>query len=377
MMMLPACCKVLVAEDDPATRRQLAAMLAPAGFQVALAENGRAALALARSELPMLLVADWEMPELDGLELCRRLRVLHDLQDLFIVLLAPRAGSHDPLAAHDAGADDFLIKPVVPAELVARLRGGLRTLSLRRQLREAQGNAERAIDALNARALELVATRDAAVFALAALAESRDPETGEHLERLRCYSQLLAEELSRTGPYRHQIDRAFLEDLYRSSPLHDIGKVGIPDAILRKPGKLTPDEFEIMKRHTTIGAEALARASHEAGCAGFLEMAVEIARYHHERFDGRGYPAGLSGRDIPLPARIVALADVYDALTSPRVYKEAFAPELARSMIEEQCGRHFDPVVVEAFRASWHQFSGICERVAGRGLASLEPAIAL
>jgi putative two-component system response regulator len=242
----------------------------------------------------------------------------------------------------------------------------VRVLELHQELRQARSSAAVTLEALAARADEIAATRDVAVFALAKLAESRDPETGEHLERLRGYSQILAEQLQQEGPYRELIDEHFLEDLYRSSPLHDIGKVGIPDAILRKPGKLTPEEFELMKQHTTIGADALEQAMHLTGCGGFLAMAVDIARFHHERFDGTGYPARLKGHDIPLPARIVALADVYDALTSVRIYKDAYSAETARQMILEQDGQHFDPVVVEAFRARFVDFLSVRDTIDGR-----------
>jgi putative two-component system response regulator len=206
------------------------------------------------------------------------------------------------------------------------------------------------------RTLQIAETRDIAVFVLASLAESRDPETGEHLERIRSYSHILAEELKKNSPYSEFIDTVFIEDLYRSSPLHDIGKVGIPDSILLKPGSLTDEEFEIMKQHSLIGAEALGSTIKSATSSSFLQMAADVARYHHERFDGTGYPDGLKGQEIPLAARIVALADVYDALTSSRVYKPAFRAEVARLMIKEERGRQFDPVIVDAFDAGYDAF---------------------
>jgi len=209
---------------------------------------------------------------------------------------------------------------------------------------------------LQQRTVEVLGTRDLAMFALAQLADSRDPETGEHLLRMRAYAQLLAEHLIIDSPYSDQLDKAFLEDFYRSTPLHDIGKVGIPDQILLKPGRLTVEEFEIMKQHTVIGAEALEKAAKQNRYGTFLTMAAEIARWHHERFDGRGYPDGLSGQSIPLSARITALADVFDALTSSRVYKDAIPADESRRIIEEQDGQQFDPVVVAAFRACYDEF---------------------
>jgi putative two-component system response regulator len=203
---------------------------------------------------------------------------------------------------------------------------------------------------------QIAETRDITVFALAKLAESRDPETGEHLERLRYYSQILAEKLANEGLYADEINEQFLKNLYRSSPLHDIGKVGIPDAVLLKPGRLNADEFKIMEKHTLIGEEAIKMAARQSNSGGFLNMGAKIARSHHERFDGSGYPDGLSGKDIPLPARIVALADVFDAITSARVYKSATQPEVAKSMIINEAGKHFDPVVVETFCVCWDNF---------------------
>ena len=206
------------------------------------------------------------------------------------------------------------------------------------------------------RTRQVTETRDITVLAMASLAESRDPETGAHLDRIRKYCQVLAEELREGSPYSDVITDTFLEDLYRSSPLHDIGKVGIPDKILLKPGYLTESEILVMQEHVSIGAESLEKTVQLTESGSFLSMAAEIARYHHERFDGSGYMEGLSGDDIPLPARIVAVADVYDALTSARVYKPAFRPQIAKLMIEEERNRHFDPIIVDAFMSRHDQF---------------------
>ena len=197
------------------------------------------------------------------------------------------------------------------------------------------------------------------MFALAQMADSRDPETGEHLQRMRRYAQMLAEELSCGGRYSRIIDQRFLEDLHRASPLHDIGKVAVPDSILQKPGRLTPEEFTAMKEHVTVGGKTLEMARDRVGAGTFMDMAAEIARYHHEKFNGSGYCAGLRGREIPLSARIVALADVYDALTSRRVYKPAYDPDTARDMILQDSGAHFDPVIVGAFLARFEDFRDV------------------
>ena len=206
------------------------------------------------------------------------------------------------------------------------------------------------------RAVEAVVARDTALLALAKLAETRDPKTSEHLQRMQAYSQVLAETLARGGPYADLVDGPFLEDLHRSSPLHDIGKVGISDAILLKPGTLAPDEFEVMKMHTVIGSDALRRAAEQSDYGRVLQMAADIARHHHERFDGTGYPDGLQGEQIPLAARIAALADEFDVLTAGRAPNEALIAEDAGRLIAEQRGRHFDPVMVDAFHDCFEEF---------------------
>ena len=197
------------------------------------------------------------------------------------------------------------------------------------------------------------------MFALAKLAESRDDDTGEHLFRVRSYSQTLAEQLRHDSAYAPQITTQFLDALYRSSPLHDIGKVGISDTILLKAGKLTPQEFEIVKTHTVLGAKTLEQVVSNSKCGGFLAMAIAVAMSHHERFDGTGYPEGRTGEDIPLAASIVALANVFDALTSRRPYKPAYSPLHARRVICKESGTRFDPVIVTAFEATFEEFLAI------------------
>ena len=205
--------------------------------------------------------------------------------------------------------------------------------------------------------------RMATILALAKLAEYRDDDTGIHLERIREYAKIIAEEMAKKPNYIGYITKEYIEDIYHSSILHDIGKVGIPDAILLKPGKLTTDEFKLIKTHSTLGGDVLTAI--EAGIEGqtFLTLAKEIAYYHHERWDGTGYPKGLSGENIPLSARIVALPDVYDALTSERIYKEIIPHEKARELIINEKGKHFDPDVVDSFLAREDDFKMICEKL--------------
>lgn len=310
----------------------------------------------------------------DGVETVQYLWEIDPRLEIVLITRSAQAPKTEILSR--LGHSDRLLllhQPVDPEEMRLVILALTEKWQLRRQAETRQDELTRV---LRARAIEILATQDVTVFALAKLAESRDPETGEHLERIRSYAQVLGEQLADDGPYKHLIDQRFLEDLYRSTPLHDIGKVGIPDAVLLKPGPLSKEEFEIMKQHVRIGADALrTAASHSIG-GGFLKMAVEIAAYHHERFDGSGYLQGLRGTDIPLCARIVALADVFDALTSQRVYKEAFPPQDARKLIEEEKGRHFDPAVVSAFRKRYRDFVQVGGLVRGRRAKKSVPASA-
>ncbi len=202
-------------------------------------------------------------------------------------------------------------------------------------------------------------SRDLVIFSMAKLVESRDPETGNHLERTRFYSKILAAAIAMSDDSPQEIDHLFIENIFLTSPLHDIGKMGIPDYILLKPGRLDNKEFEIMKGHSRIGFETLNEALQKFPKAEYLQMSAEIALSHHEKFDGTGYPDCIKGKEIPLSARIMALSDVYDALTSKRVYKEAYTHDIAKSIIISESGIHFDPIVVDAFLSSEKMFIDI------------------
>ncbi len=336
------------------------------GYEIDSAYQGQEGFELVKKSLEedrpySIAFIDVRMPPgWDGVETARRIWEV-DPRILLVICTAYSDHSWEQIVAELGHEEQFLIlkKPFDNIE-VRQLAAAL--TEQWRLGRLAAMRIEQMDEVIEQRTKEIAATRDTTVFALAKIADSRDPDTGEHLERIRTYTQLLAEWLREHSEYADQIDDDFLSQLYHSSPLHDIGKVGIPDSVLLKPGRLTPDEFEVMKRHTVIGAEALEEASGQSACGKFLKMAAEVARHHHERFDGTGYPDGLVGRSISLPARIVAIADVFDALTSERVYKDAMDPETARELIESERGRHFDPIVVDAFIACFDRFRALADR---------------
>lgn len=359
--------RILIVDDSEINREILRTLLADT-YELDEAADGEECLAKLPRFAPDIVLLDVMMPGLSGYDVCRRIKTSPVGEFTQVMLVSGKASPAERLEGFEAGADDYVVKPFNHDEFLARVRVQFRLRNaLTRlwesdaRLRQFNSELERLVDE---RTREVVAMRDLTIFALAKLAESRDPETGAHLERMRCYARILADQLRTQGPYTHLVDEGFVEDIYRSSPLHDIGKVGIPDAILLKPGRLTGEEFEVMKRHAVIGAETLEEAARQSGsCGKFLKMAIEIARHHHERFDGSGYPDGLAGQQIPLSARIVALADVYDALTSRRVYKDAFASDTTTSIIEAGAGTHFDPAVVEAFRARLDDFQAVRDQV--------------
>jgi putative two-component system response regulator len=319
--------RILVVDDQEIDREMLASVLSDSGHDVSECGSGQEALGILHQGSVRLVITDWNMPEMTGVELCHQIRVGGLPTYVYVIVLTSRAERADRIDALSKGADDFLSKPFDPDELLLRVKVAARILSLE--------------------------TRHAATFALAKLAESRDPETGQHLERIRAYSWILARELATVDD---RIDTSFIENIYLTSPLHDIGKVGIPDSVLLKPDSLTSREYEIMKTHPTIAARTLDATLEQYPEIAYFQMARDIAVSHHEWFDGSGYPEGLRGEEIPLAGRIVALADVYDALTTKRVYKEVVEHEVAKRVILDESGSHFDPKVVEAFLRVEEQF---------------------
>ncbi len=327
--------------DDKADNLMILEELLGADYTVQCANSGEEALRVAPQFQPNLVLLDVMMPGLNGNDTCDLLRLIPEMSAAKIIMVSARHELQDRLTAYDVGAVDYIRKPFHDQEVLAKVRTWMQMIHSQH---------------VEAIIREVDRTRDVVGTALVTLASFRDTETGDHLFRMRWYSHALAEQLAVSGPYCAQIDETFLQQLYRASPLHDIGKVGIDDAILRKPGPLTESEFESIKKHSAIGGDILAQAAAKLPHADYLKMAIDIARHHHERFDGSGYPDGLAGADIPLAARIVSVADVFDALTSRRVYKLAIPVPDAAAIIEANSGSQFDPSVVDAFRSRLEEF---------------------
>ncbi len=358
---------VVVVDDEQENRALCRRVLEPEGILCHEAADGMQALNLVRAMRCDLVILDIDLPRILGSEVLRQLRLNPPAPYLKIIMISGRATGDEMARMMRAGADDFLSKPFSTVQLAERAKAALRLKSaqersdlLQRNLLAINNEMEKGI---LARDSDLVHARNALVLALAELVSHRDPETGEHLMRLQHYSRYLAEEARNSPAFAGQIDDNFIGMLECCAPLHDIGKVGVPDEILQKRGKLTDDERQIMQRHTVIAAATLQKVANTHGFAlAFLQMATDVARHHHERFDGKGYPDRLKGDEIPIAARIVAIADVYDALRSPRVYKPEIGHSDAMRIMLEDIG-HFDPALIAAFRNCCHKFEEIFRRL--------------
>ncbi|MEM9553378.1 MAG: HD domain-containing phosphohydrolase [Acidobacteriota bacterium] len=345
---------ILVVDDEPTVCALLVQQLEFLGFSARATQDHETALRhVASDRPPALVMLDIEMPGISGVDVLRRMKEIED--QIQVVMVSGLQDFETVRRCLRAGAYDYLAKPFELDDLANIAKRALERRQLLRENREYQLDLERMVDEQTE---EIRRTRDIALTTLAKLAESRDSETGRHLERMQEYSRILAEAIHQ-GPYGEQIDDDFVEWVFKSSPLHDIGKVGIPDAILRKPGPLTADEQSIMRTHTTIGGDTLRAVLEEFRGPTFLTMAMEIAYHHHERWDGKGYPYGLAGTSIPLAARVVAIADAYDAITSRRPYKDAVPHSEAVRRIEVDRGRHFDPELVDLFLARRERFAEV------------------
>ncbi len=351
----------LLAVDDTADNLTLLNDLLCRQYKVKLANSGEKALRIAAAMPPPdLILLDIMMPEMDGYEVCRQLKLQPATRDIPVIFLTARSDAEAERAGLEAGAVDYVTKPFNPPVLLARVRTHLALKAQTDFLRDKSAFLEAEVDK---RTREIRAIQDVTIHTMASLAETRDSETGNHIRRTQHYVKALALCLCEHPRFAAVLTPRYIDMLFKSAPLHDIGKVGIPDAILLKVGRLTPEEFEIMKTHTTLGREAIEHAEQQLGMqVDFLSMSKDIAQSHQEKWDGSGYPQQLAGEAIPLSARLMAVADVYDALISRRIYKAAMTHEQAAAIIVAGRGQHFDPDIVDAFLAIQEEFQAIAWR---------------
>ena len=353
----------LLVVDDTPDNLMLMTDLLKDRYRVKAANSGEKALRVLQGDtLPDLILLDVMMPGLSGHEVAQQLKRDPRTRDIPIIFLTAMAATEDEIHGLELGAVDYITKPIRPALVLARVDTQLKLKAAQDFLRDHNDYLEREVER---RTREVIAIQDVAIQAMASLAETRDNETGNHIRRTQHYIKVLAEHLREHPRFSHFLTEDTIALLFKSAPLHDIGKIGIPDHILLKPGRFTEDEFEIMKTHTTLGRDAIQHAEDQLGIrAEFLSLAKEIAYSHQEKWDGSGYPQGLAGDDIPVSARLMAVADVYDALISRRVYKAGMPHAQAVEIIRQGRGTHFDPDICDAFLVCVEQFQTIAERFA-------------
>jgi putative two-component system response regulator len=347
---------IMVVDDTPANLKLLQDILQSNGYRVLAFTRGTMALKAATRNPPDLILLDINMLEMSGFEVCEHLKANEALKEVPVIFISALAETMNKVKAFLVGGVDYVTKPFQFEEVLARISAHL---TLRRLQIELEQHNHHLQELVQEQVREISESQMATIFALAKLAEFRDDDTGIHLERVQEFCKLLAMHICNNSSCSTSVDAVFIENIYHASPLHDIGKVGISDAILLKPGKLTFEEFKLMKQHTVIGAQTLETARNQYPRNTFINMGINVARSHHERWDGTGYPDGLTGIEIPLSARIVAVADVYDALRSRRCYKAAFTHEMSRDIILQGRGTQFDPAVVDTFIALEHEFNSI------------------
>lgn len=351
---------ILIVDDTPDNITLLSALLKDR-YKLKIATSGMKALQIAAAApCPDLILLDVMMPELDGYETCRRLKANPETADIPVIFLTAKIQPEDEETGLRLGAADYITKPISPAIVLARVDTQLSLTRARQFLEDQNRHLEHLVAE---RTTQLVRMQEATILAMASLAETRDNETGNHIRRTQSYVRALAEELCEHPRFCAVLTPNNIETIYKSAPLHDIGKVGVPDRILLKPGRLEPYEFEVMKMHTVYGRDAiLAVEKYLGGSNDFLTFAREIAYSHQEKWDGSGYPEGLRGDAIPVAARLMAVADVYDALISKRIYKPAFSHAEAVTMMRKGRATHFDPDVFDAFLRIEQRFREIAEQ---------------
>ena len=353
---------LLVVDDTPDNLAVVADLLRPL-YRVKVANSGQRALHVAAADpQPDLILLDVMIPEMDGHEVCRRLKADARTRDIPVIFLTALDAEADEAFGLSLGAVDYITKPISPPLVMARVKAQLRLKEAADFLRDKSAFLEAEVQR---RTREIETVQDVTIEMMSSLAETRDNETGHHIRRTQHYVLCLARHLAQDPRYAPELNDESIRLMFKSAPLHDIGKIGIPDAILLKPGRLDDAEMAVMRTHAQLGKEAIERAERQIGAdVAFLRYAKEIAWCHHEKWDGSGYPRKLAGEAIPLSARLMALADVYDALINRRVYKRAYAEDEVLGILRDGRGSHFDPAVVDAFFARLDDFRAIAARFA-------------
>lgn len=341
--------RILIVDDSRLERKILTSFLAPLNYEIIEDEGSQDTLKLVRATKPDLIILDLILAASDGIEICRAIKADESMRLIPVVMITGYADKQARLQGIEAGADDFLMKPLERAELVARVKSLLKVreyyeyaqkkdyyLTLEKLVKDKTSQLEQALNELKTSNISLTKSYLDTIYRLSVAAEYRDEDTAGHIKRISHYSAEISRQLG--------LPPSLIEDIYHASPLHDVGKIGVPDNVLLRPGKLSPEDWEIMKSHTVIGARILSNSD-----SRLMQIAEQIALSHHERFDGSGYPRGLAGTRIPLVGRIVALADVFDALTSKRIYKPVYSNEYSFDYIKQASGKQFDPEIVDAF----------------------------
>ena len=353
---------ILVVDDTPDNLTLMAELLSDS-YKVRAANSGEKALKFLQGEhQPDLILLDIMMPGLSGYDVIREIKANPATRRIPVIFLTAMSAAEDEKKGLEMGAADYITKPISPPIVLARVKTQLENKAAADFLLDQNHFLETEVAK---RTRELSAIQDVTILTMASLAETRDSDTGNHIRRTQHYVKALAQRLKTHPRFASFLSDSTIELLFKSAPVHDIGKVGIPDRILLKPGRFTPGEFEIMKAHTTLGRDAIEHAEKQLGMeVEFLHLAKDIAYYHQEKWDGSGYPTGKRGDDIPISARLMAVADVYDALISRRVYKEGMSHEKALGIIVEGRGSHFDPDIVDAFVALQDEFRAVALRFA-------------
>lgn len=351
--------KIVLVIDDTPDNLFLVTNLLKDLYTIKVANSGEKALKFLDETLipPDLILLDIMMPVLNGYDVLKKIKENQKLQNIPVVFLTAKSSIEDEKLGFDMGANDYITKPISPPILLARVKTQLENKAISDFLRDKNEFLEKEIEK---RTKDIIAIQNVTIFAMASLAETRDNETGNHIKRTSNYVKMLAKKLQNHPKFKAYLTDEMIDTLYKSAPLHDIGKIGIPDHILLKPGKLTSEEFEIMKTHTTLGKEAIEHAEKELGYeVDFLKTAKEIAYSHQEKYDGSGYPLGLKGDEIPISARLMSVADVYDALRSKRIYKNSFDLQTTLKIMKDGRGSHFDPDMLDAFLEIHNEFEVI------------------